>query len=120
MKEAKLTVGSLIHQNSLAFQIPKVTFRVPKQQVKSGKIQLLQNQTTLNIQPVKGQLLLDAALQQGQNLNYKCRKGTCGVCAVQVLEGASFLNSTNQKEQKKLKTAIDDSYRLACQAIIKQ
>jgi 2Fe-2S ferredoxin len=120
MKEAKLTVGSLIPKNSVAFQIPKVTFHVPKQQRKSEKIQLLQNHATLNIQPIKGQLLLDAALQQGQNLNYKCRKGTCGVCTVQVLEGASFLCPTNQKEQKKLQTAINDSYRLACQAIIKQ
>jgi 2Fe-2S ferredoxin len=120
MKEIKLTVGSLIPKSSVAFQVPKVTFSVTKPQVKSEIIHLLQNRTTFNIQPVKGQLLLDTALQQGQSLNYKCRKGTCGACTVKILDGAAFLSPTTHKEQKKLKTAINDSYRLACQAIIEQ
>jgi 2Fe-2S ferredoxin len=120
MREVKLTVGSLIPGNNLAIQIPRAIISAPKQQVKKGKIHLLQDNMTFNIQPIQGQLLLDTALQQGENLKYKCRKGTCGVCTVKVLEGASFLSPSNQKEHKKLKATINDSYRLACQAMINQ
>jgi 2Fe-2S ferredoxin len=120
MRETKLTVGSLIPGNIVALQKQKVVFHEPKQKIKrERRIHLLQNQSAFTIQPVKGQLLLDTALKQGKDLKYKCRKGTCGVCTVKVLEGASFLGPTNDKEQKKLKTAIYDSYRLACQALIK-
>jgi 2Fe-2S ferredoxin len=78
-----------------------------------------ENNLTFKVYPTAGKLLLDAALEQGQKLNYKCKKGTCGVCMVKIDEGESLLYPANQKEHKKLKNDLNFSYRLACQALIK-
>ncbi|MFX3625693.1 MAG: 2Fe-2S iron-sulfur cluster-binding protein [Ectobacillus sp.] len=82
------------------------------------KIVVSQDGKRYEIQPAKGQLLLDAALQQGQALNYKCRKGTCGACKVKVDEGAMKLLPPNEQEQTKLKDSLREGYRLACQSVM--
>ncbi|MDE3840893.1 hypothetical protein C0966_16605 [Bacillus methanolicus] len=114
MNKRAFTVGSLIPRNMM---IHKVSRSKPERQ-HLNEIILLQNQMRFKIEPTKGNLL-DVALDQGQALQYKCRKGTCGVCTVKVIEGLSSLSLPNEKEQKKLKKALNDHYRLACQAEIR-
>ncbi|OLN21980.1 hypothetical protein BTO30_12110 [Domibacillus antri] len=63
-----------------------------------------------------GVLLLDAALERGCGIQYKCRKGTCGACTVDVVSGSEHLSARNRAEQKKLGAAAK---RLACQAVMK-
>jgi vanillate O-demethylase ferredoxin subunit len=40
---------------------------------------------TTNVQP--GQTLLDAALAEGISVSYSCKRGECGLCVTEVLEG---------------------------------
>lgn len=116
MNTRLLTVGSLIPRNIIVEKI--VEHKQPKiERPQTYQIGLLQNQKEFTVHPTKGNLL-DAALHQGQALQYKCRKGTCGMCTVKVVEGTSCLSAPNQKEHKKLKQALHDGYRLACQAEI--
>lgn len=82
----------------------------------TNKIILQQNGQTFEISPVKGKLL-DAALNQGVALTYKCRKGTCGQCRVRILQDQG-LTIPNEKEQSKLNEEIENGFRLACQAEI--
>jgi ferredoxin len=122
MNKRMLTVGSLIPKNMLLANnlvINPIVKPIPSstEQSHPNNISLLQNQIRFEVRPIKGNLL-DVALEQGQDLQYKCRKGTCGVCTVQVVEGASCLSPPNENEQKKLKKGINDGYRLACQAKI--
>ncbi|MFB9759477.1 2Fe-2S iron-sulfur cluster-binding protein [Ectobacillus funiculus] len=122
MNKRMLTVGSLIPKHMLLTNhlvIHPIVKASPSatEHRHPNSINLLQNQIQFEVRPAKGNLL-DVALEQGQALQYKCRKGTCGVCTVQVVEGASCLSSPNEKEQKKLKKGINDGYRLACQANI--
>lgn len=128
MREPRLTVGSLVPNASLtSFTRRNTVTQVKQVQVnpvkeerpkRTATIKLLQNNKVYKVQPTKGKLLLDAALQQGQNINYKCRKGTCGACTVKVEEGGAYLSPVNDKEQKKLTQSTSNSYRLACQAMI--
>jgi 2Fe-2S ferredoxin len=60
--------------------------------------------------------LLDLALKQGQNLEYKCKKGTCGKCKVQVIAGSLKLYSPNEKEFNSLNDEVRKGFRLTCQA----
>jgi ferredoxin, 2Fe-2S len=117
---SKLTVGSLIPNASMPIQEqpkPKVILREKSNRLDT--IGILQNNLTFRVYPITGKLLLDAALEQGQKINYKCKKGTCGVCMVKIGEGEPLLCPANQKEHKKLNNNLNLSYRLACQAIIK-
>ncbi|WP_176560349.1 2Fe-2S iron-sulfur cluster-binding protein [Brevibacillus dissolubilis] len=82
-------------------------------------IRLTQNRKAYTIRAVSKQRLLDAALAQGQSLQYKCRKGTCGMCTVHVTEGAPLLHEANSAEMDKLGGNIQNGYRLACQAVMK-
>jgi ferredoxin len=121
------TVGSLI-PGSLApvLHPPASTLfekEEPKQQsdtireeLHSEKIIVLQGENKFEITPVKGKLL-DAALNQGKQIKYKCQKGTCGQCTVQVLQG-SGLSKPNEQEHIKLGNELNNGYRLACQAVI--
>jgi ferredoxin len=80
------------------------------------KIIVVQGGKKFEISPAKGKLL-DAALNQGKPIKYKCRKGTCGQCTVQVLQGPG-LSKPNEQEQTKLGNELNNGYRLACQAVI--
>jgi 2Fe-2S ferredoxin len=80
-------------------------------------VRLTQQQQDFEVVPRSNQLLLEEALSQNQLLSYKCKKGTCGVCTVEIKDGQSLLHSPNTKEEAKLNDLIQDNYRLACQAL---
>lgn len=115
-----LTVGSLIlgRQASPApapSQQPRQSNRkTPTQTL----IRFQQNGTEFSVRPVPRQLLLDTALAQLQPVAYKCRKGSCGKCTVQIQAGSHLLQSPTRAEQEKLDEALKQGYRLACQACI--
>lgn len=108
-------MGSLIPGMLMVKQQTPMPTVTPKK-VKTEDIIVEQNGRRIEIHPVKGKLL-DAALNQGKQINYKCRKGTCGQCTVKVIKGQG-LSAPNEQEQKKLKNELTNGYRLACQAEI--
>jgi len=115
-----LTVGSLIPGR----QAPPVSLSnhrsSPSRSCQpEAMIRLKQNDTVFAIRPQAGQLLLDAALSQLQPLSYKCRKGSCGKCAVQLLAGSHLLSPPTAAEQTKLEETLQQGYRLACQTWIR-
>ncbi|MFJ5759698.1 2Fe-2S iron-sulfur cluster-binding protein [Neobacillus sp. NPDC093182] len=109
-----LTVGSLIPGRMTVK--PPAPVQTENKEVKTEGIIVEQNGNRMEIHPVKGKLL-DIALIQGKQINYKCRKGTCGQCTVKVIKGTG-LSVPNEQEQKKLKNELMNGYRLACQAEI--
>jgi ferredoxin, 2Fe-2S len=112
MKTRVFTVGSLIPGRVMVKPPVPVTIEKPKME----EIMIEQNGSRYDIHPVKGKLL-DAALAEGKQINFKCRKGTCGQCTVKVLKGTG-LSAPNEQEQKKLGNEISNGYRLACQVEI--
>jgi ferredoxin, 2Fe-2S len=118
MNRRTFTVGSLIPGSVLPQQPITVLIKEESIPVPAAKQQIvvMQNKRSFEIRPVKGKLL-DAALSQGKPIQYKCRKGTCGQCAVKVMEGVG-LSNPNNLELKKLGKELANGYRLACQAEI--
>ncbi|MDR7079956.1 ferredoxin [Neobacillus niacini] len=121
MNNRVFTVGSLIPGRLMVKPASAPILTEKSQQVvreKSHQVEIIieQNGSRFEIHPVKGKLL-DAALSQGMAIQYKCRKGTCGQCAVTVLQGPG-LSKPNEREFEKLKNKISNGYRLACQAEI--
>lgn len=114
MNNRLFTVGSLIPGRLIVK--PPAPERTERKIIKAEGIIVEQNGNRMEIQPVKGKLL-DTALNQGKQINYKCRKGTCGQCTVKVIKGPG-LSAPNEQEKKKLKNEITNGYRLACQAEI--
>lgn len=114
MNNRVFTVGSLIPGRLIVK--PPVPIQTESKKVKTEGIIIEQNGNMMEIHPEKG-MLLDVALNQGKQIKYKCRKGTCGQCTVKLLKG-SRLSAPNEQEQKKLKHDITNGYRLACQAEI--
>lgn len=114
MNHRVFTVGSLIPGRLIVKKQAPVPNETPK--IKTEDIIVEQNGNKIEIHPVKGKLL-DAALNQGKQINYKCRKGTCGQCAVKIIKGPGLSTPTDQ-EQQKLKNELKNGYRLACQAEI--
>ena len=114
MNNRVFTVGSLIPGRLMVK--PRELVPNENQRPKTAPIIVEQDGRKIEIHPVKGNLL-DTALNQGKQINYKCRKGTCGQCTVKILKGPG-LSAPNVKEQKKLKNDISNGYRLACQAEI--
>ncbi|MEH7178941.1 2Fe-2S iron-sulfur cluster-binding protein [Neobacillus vireti] len=114
MNSRVFTVGSLIPGKLMV----KPPSPVPPESKKTETVEIVveQNGSKIEITPVKGKLL-DAALNQGKPIQYKCRKGTCGQCTVKVIKGKG-ISVPNELEQKKLKNEIPNGYRLACQAEI--
>ncbi len=78
-------------------------------------VELRQGNVTCSVPLSRGTTLLDAALKQGCSVQFKCRKGTCGRCAVDIISGSAYLTERNEAEQKKLGTS---PRRLACQAVL--
>ncbi|MEH6992587.1 2Fe-2S iron-sulfur cluster-binding protein [Neobacillus drentensis] len=116
MNNRVFTVGSLIPGRLMVRVKPQASEPTESQNNKIEAIIVEQNSSKIEIQPVKGKLL-DAALNQGKQINYKCLKGTCGQCTVKVIKGPG-LSAPNELEQKKLKDELTNGYRLACQAEI--
>lgn len=80
-------------------------------------VEMKQNQRYFRVEVKKGQSLLDAALEQSVSLDYKCKKGTCGKCKVELVNGSIYLQRANHIEEKKLHHLIQKGFRLACQSI---
>jgi len=95
---------------------PKEPYTAIKEVSTPKKIIVVQSENKFEISPAKGKLL-DIALNQGMPIKYKCQKGTCGQCMVQVLQGPG-LSKPNEQEHKKLGNELNNGYRLACQTVI--
>ncbi|MCF6408370.1 2Fe-2S iron-sulfur cluster-binding protein [Pseudalkalibacillus salsuginis] len=85
----------------------------------ANKIYLIQQGRAYSIHPEPDMTLLDSALKQGNELDFKCKKGTCGRCKVLLLKGASSLSEPNEQEKKKLDSQVAQGLRLACQSRLK-
>jgi ferredoxin, 2Fe-2S len=109
--ERRLTVGSLIYDLETKTNPVK-----PEDKSVKTFIRIRQKDWLYQISPVSNKLLLDCALKQNVPLDYKCRKGTCGKCMVEILEGHQLLYPQNKTELKK---TPNPNFRLACQALIK-
>jgi ferredoxin, 2Fe-2S len=118
MNRRAFTVGSLIPGSVITQQKPIVPIKKESTPVPTPKknIVVRQNGHSFEIQPVKGKLL-DAAINQGKPIQFKCRKGTCGQCKVKVMESVG-LSIPNSQEHKKLGKEVTNGYRLACQTEI--
>ncbi|MDR7237825.1 2Fe-2S iron-sulfur cluster-binding protein [Neobacillus drentensis] len=125
MNNRVFTVGTLIpgkiapvRNSPTSTLVEKVEPKQRSNEIKTHfeKIIVVQGSNKFEISPSKGKLL-DAALNQGKPINYKCRKGTCGQCTVQVQQGPG-LSKPNEREQEKLGNEVNNGYRLACQAVI--
>ena len=62
-----------------------------------------------------GQVVLDAALEQGRELDHGCRAGTCGTCAVEVVKGLAHVEAPDAIEADALdRFRLGPAVRLAC------
>ncbi|WP_338450708.1 2Fe-2S iron-sulfur cluster binding domain-containing protein [Niallia oryzisoli] len=122
----KLTIGSLKYgsiKSNVSVDQPAFVERLKANETnttvkETGKIvDIKQNQQSFQVKVKKGQSILDAALEQNFPLEYSCKKGTCGKCKVNVVNGDTYLQPTNSQEEKKLQDLIKRGFRLACQAI---
>ncbi|WP_372508759.1 2Fe-2S iron-sulfur cluster-binding protein [Pseudalkalibacillus decolorationis] len=82
----------------------------------TARIYFTQNRRSFSVPFKKGQTVLDTALTQGHQLDFKCKKGTCGKCQIQVLKDEVGLTPANEAEQKRLSSKVHSGYRLSCQA----
>ncbi|WP_227939567.1 2Fe-2S iron-sulfur cluster-binding protein [Alkalihalobacillus deserti] len=125
MISRKLTVGSLKEKakampdhSVIQKTVPSQLKRKPEKRA-INKIKIIQNNKNYTvISNQKKSSLLDLALEQSQMLSYKCKKGSCGKCMVEVLSGASCLEAVTKQERETLKGNLERNYRLSCQAIV--
>ena len=123
MQKRSLSVGSL-RPNVEQSNTPPKQDEPPKRAVTNVPskpklfVKVFQSGSTFPIESQRKQTLLNAALNQGFPLDYKCTKGSCGRCTVKVSEGSNLLNSPTVREREKLKESIQEGYRLACQAVM--
>jgi ferredoxin len=62
-----------------------------------------------------GQVVLDAALEQGCALDHGCRAGSCGACAVEVVNGLANVEAPDPIEADALdRFRLGSDVRLAC------
>lgn len=118
LKTRKLTVGSL---KTVSIKTKIVNKKAEVASIKEEEkliIKVIQDNKNFIISPLRGQTLLDAAISQGQLIDFKCKKGTCGKCTVKVTEGGRCIETPTMRERKKLDTYLQSGYRLACQSII--
>lgn len=117
----KLTIGSLKPGSPASYdQEVKKETASSRTEKKQQQLEIEQHGSKYKVTPVHNVTVLDSALNQKINLDYKCKKGTCGKCQINVLKGDTLITSVNDREQKKLRGKIDDGYRLACQAVFKE
>ncbi|WP_408006685.1 2Fe-2S iron-sulfur cluster-binding protein [Pseudalkalibacillus sp. A8] len=123
MKKA-LTVGSLKEDSATLKKTSHGKFQAKKSSgidIEQNKptnitnIYLIQKGRAYSVKPEQNMTLLDSALKQGNRLDFKCKKGTCGRCKVLVLKGGSFLIEPNDQEKAKFDGQVDQGFRLACQ-----
>lgn len=116
MGQRGFTVGSLIPGKIVPLDKDFDRKNPVTPSINPEKIIVQQSGAKFEITSSKGKLL-DAALNQGKAIKFKCRKGTCGQCTVKVLQGAG-LSTPNKQEYKKLNKEISNGFRLACQVDI--
>lgn len=117
----RLTIGSLKAgaSETLALKETQVnSIVIAKKAFREIKriLEIEQKQNYFKFEIGSGQKILDAAIEQGIALEYKCRKGTCGKCKLRVVSGQSYLCEPNQTEVNKLENQVNAGFRLACQA----
>ncbi|UTR11688.1 (2Fe-2S)-binding protein [Evansella sp. LMS18] len=134
MRTKKLTVGSLKsgneerhrtgayndtvsavkqHEDYSANSIKGIVKPEPK------TITFTQNNKVYSITASEGNhTLLDAALQSNKPVNFKCRAGTCGKCAVKIIKGEHCLAGKTDQEKETLKKKKIPGFRLACQSVV--
>lgn len=110
-----LTLGSL-KENKNAFNyvknpVPAVT--------NDTAISFWHNKHIYKVKSVPEKTLLDIALHEGIPMQYKCKKGKCGKCIVQIKEGFSLLEKETSMEISKLEENVNKNYRLSCQSYCK-
>ncbi|MBJ6363512.1 2Fe-2S iron-sulfur cluster-binding protein [Paenibacillus sp. GCM10012307] len=67
-----------------------------------------------------GLTLLDLALKHDVDWGFSCTRGTCARCRCLVTEGMEYLEEVTDAEWNRLEQEeLDEGYRLACQAVIK-
>lgn len=118
MKE--FTIGSLKYNHTQHIVSVDRSIHMNKRPVYilNRVIEMKQNQRYFRVEVKKGQSILEAALEQNVFLDYKCKKGTCGKCKVELVNGSTYLQPANDLEEKKLKHLIQKGFRLACQSIV--
>ena len=83
----------------------------------SGAAAVTDESTGATFGVAPGQVMLDAALDQGIALAHGCRNGVCGACAVEVLEGAENTERPDAIEANSLmRFRLPRGARLACRA----
>jgi 2Fe-2S ferredoxin len=115
----KWTVGSLIPGMETVREMTAQAMKerkMDKTEAVVSVVEVRQGGVSCQVPVKSGVILLDGVLEQGCDIKYKCRKGTCGACTVDVLSGSGHLSARNEAEQKKLGQSAK---RLACQAVMK-
>lgn len=119
----KLTVGSLKSASVKNNQEPKApdSPRIPKtvSRPPMSGIRLMQGGNVYGLSFSPGKNVLQSALDNGLPIQFKCRKGSCGVCKIRVISGSGLLEAANKRENKLLSDDVKAGYRLACQATMK-
>jgi ferredoxin len=71
----------------------------------------------LSFEVPTGSTILEAALEQGIELDHGCGVGVCGACACEVYEGLDHVGATDPIEQDALERYdLNPPIRLACRA----
>jgi ferredoxin len=67
-----------------------------------------------------GERLIDICDRSATPISFSCRSGSCGTCAIRVLQGMANLSPLNEKEEIVIADleAPDPHIRLACQVRI--
>lgn len=118
----RLTIGSLKVGTNGSLVVSKETHgqsvAITKSAFKEIKriLEIEQKQRYFKFEISPGQSILDAALERSVELDYKCRKGTCGKCTLRIVSGQNHLSEPNQAELNKLENQLSSGFRLACQA----
>ncbi|GEC91443.1 2Fe-2S iron-sulfur cluster-binding protein [Brevibacillus brevis] len=123
----QLTVGSLIPgrsdvQMSSPAPVPvhaslkKAELNTTRPQSEQKLVQVKQRSQTMPVRYTPSETLLQAAITQEQPIAYKCQQGHCGKCSVQIVAGASLLDTPSGQEKAKLGEKLTTGYRLACQS----
>jgi ferredoxin, 2Fe-2S len=117
----KLTIGSMKYNptsstNTSPTVTPILQAESVAMKVCNKIMEIEQDHIHYQLEVKSDQTILEAAFEQGVDLDYKCQKGTCGRCKVKVVNGRNRLYPANHLEENKLVQLLKMGFRLACQA----